>query len=67
MEKIFNNTIIFVITFVFVTNTLFSLMLIIYALYAKYSGLAIPGSSGLIIIVALFSGIILMTIGITGV
>ena len=46
---------------------LFSLMLIIYALYAKYSGLAIPGSSGLIIIVALFSGIILMTIGITGV
>lgn len=44
-----------------------SLGLIIYALYAKFTEIAIPGSSGLIIIVALFSGIILMTIGITGV
>ena len=40
--------------------------LIIYALYAKFSGAAIPGSSGIIIVVAFFSGMILTTIGITG-
>lgn len=45
---------------------LFSFILIIYALYAKFSGAAIPGSSGIIIVVAFFSGMILTTIGITG-
>ena len=45
---------------------LFSFILIIYALYAKFSGSAIPGSSGIIIVVAFFSGMILTTIGITG-
>ena len=45
---------------------LFSLILIIYALYLKFTNLAVPGSSGVIITVAFFSGIILTTIGITG-
>ena len=45
---------------------LFSLILIIYALYAKFTGIAIPGSSGVIITVAFFSGTILTTIGIVG-
>ena len=44
----------------------FSFILIIYALYAKFADLAIPGSSGVIITVSFFSGIILTTIGITG-
>ena len=45
---------------------LFSLVLIIYALYSKFIGTAIPGSSGIIIALAFFSGMILTTIGITG-
>lgn len=45
---------------------LFSFFLIIYALYAKFSGAAIPGSSSIIIALAFFSGMILTTIGITG-
>lgn len=45
---------------------MFSFVLIIYALYAKFLGLAIPGSSSVIITVAFFSGTILTTIGITG-
>ena len=45
---------------------LFSFILIAYALYAKFSNLAIPGSSGVIITVAFFSGVILSTIGVTG-
>ena len=45
---------------------LFSFILIIYAFYAKFVDIAIPGSSGVIIVVAFFSGIILTTIGITG-
>ena len=44
----------------------FSFILIIYALYAKFVNVAIPGSSGVIIIVSFFSGVILTTIGITG-
>ena len=45
---------------------LFSFVLILYALYAKFFNLAIPGSSSVIITVAFFSGVILTTIGITG-
>jgi len=44
----------------------FSFILIIYALYSKLIGTAIPGSSGIIIALAFFSGMILTTIGITG-
>ena len=45
---------------------LFSFVLIIWAFYAKITGIAIPGSSGVIITVTFFSGMILTTIGITG-
>ena len=45
---------------------LFSFILILYAFYAKFFDLAIPGSSSVIITVAFFSGVILTTIGITG-
>tara|TARA_B100001245_G_scaffold236272_1_gene226538 strand:- start:2198 stop:3160 length:963 start_codon:yes stop_codon:yes gene_type:complete len=52
--------------FIGLFSILFSFILIIYALYTKFSGAAIPGSSGIIIVVAFFSGMILTTIGITG-
>ena len=45
----------------------FSLILIIYALYAKFNGLAVPGSTGIILTVSFFSGIILVTLGIIGI
>ena len=45
---------------------LFSFVLIVWAFYAKITDIAIPGSSGVIITVAFFSGMILTTIGITG-
>ena len=44
-----------------------SLILICYALWSKFSGAAIPGSSGVIIAISFFSGIILTTIGIMGI
>tara|TARA_B100000029_G_C17244224_1_gene840239 strand:+ start:8 stop:682 length:675 start_codon:yes stop_codon:yes gene_type:complete len=44
-----------------------SLILIIYAFYAKFSNLAIPGSSGVLIAISFFSGTILTTIGIIGI
>ena len=40
--------------------------MIIYALYSKFANVAIPGSSGVIITVSFFSGVILTTIGVTG-
>ena len=45
---------------------LFSFILIIYMLYGKITNIVIPGSSSVIITVAFFSGVILTTIGITG-
>jgi|LWDU01.1.fsa_nt_gi dolichol-phosphate mannosyltransferase len=45
----------------------FSFLLIIYAIYHKFFGTAVPGSSGTIIAISFFSGIILTTIGIIGV
>ena len=45
---------------------IFSFILIIYALYSKFANVAIPGSSGVIITVSFFSGVILTTIGVTG-
>ena len=45
----------------------FSLILIVYAFYSKISGIAIPGSSGVLIAISFFSGIILMSIGIIGI
>jgi len=52
--------------FVGLFSILFSFVLIIYALYSKLIGTAIPGSSGILIALAFFSGMILTTIGITG-
>ena len=46
---------------------LFSLILIVYAVYSKIAGIAIPGSSGILIAISFFSGIILMSIGIIGI
>ena len=45
---------------------IFSLILIVYAFYLKFTGSAVPGSSGIIITVAFFSGMILTSIGIVG-
>ena len=42
-------------------SLLFSVGLIAYALYAKFNNLAIPGTTGIIIAVSFFSGILLFT------
>ena len=44
-----------------------SLILIIYALYLKFSNLSVPGSAGIIIVTSFFSGIILLFLGIIGI
>ena len=46
---------------------LISFLLIIYALYLKFSNLAIPGSTSIIIAISFFSGILLFTLGIIGI
>lgn len=46
---------------------LLSFLLIIYALYAKFNGLAVAGTTGIIITISFFSGIILITLGIIGI
>ena len=46
---------------------LFSFLLIIYALYAKFNGLAVAGTTSIIITISFFSGIILITLGIIGI
>tara|TARA_Y100000817_G_scaffold212922_1_gene167315 strand:+ start:115 stop:1050 length:936 start_codon:yes stop_codon:yes gene_type:complete len=46
---------------------LFSIFLIFYALYAKLAGLAVPGTTGILIVVSFFSGALLSTIGIMGI
>ena len=46
---------------------LFSLVLIIYALIDKYYGNAVLESTGILIAVSFFSGIILSTMGIMGI
>ena len=48
-------------------SLLFSISLIVYALYAKYIGIAVLGSSSIIITISFFSGILLLTIGIVGI
>jgi dolichol-phosphate mannosyltransferase len=48
-------------------SIIFSIFLIIYALFAKFNGVAIPGSSGIIITISFFSGILLFTLGIIGI
>ena len=46
---------------------LFSIILIVYALYIKLTGLAVPGTTGILIVVSFFSGALLSTIGILGI
>ena len=46
---------------------LISFLLIIYSLYLKFSNLAIPGSTSIIIAISFFSGILLFTLGIMGI
>ena len=48
-------------------SLLFSISLIVYALYAKYIGIAVAGSTSIIITISFFSGILLLTIGIVGI
>ena len=48
-------------------SILFSFSLILYTLYTKFTGLAVPGTAGIIITISFFSGIILFTLGITGI
>ena len=48
-------------------SLLFSVLLIVYALYAKFNDLAIPGTTGILIAVSFFSGILLFTLGIMGI
>ena len=46
---------------------LFSIFLIFYALYIKLVGLAVPGTTGILIVVSFFSGALLSSIGIMGI
>ena len=48
-------------------SIIISVLLIIYALYLKFSNLAIPGSTSIIIAVSFFSGILLFTLGVIGI
>ncbi len=48
-------------------SLLFSVGVIAYALYAKFNNLAIPGTTGIIIAVSFFSGILLFNLGIMGI
>jgi len=48
-------------------SILISFALIIYALICKILNLAIPGSSGIIVTISFFSGVMLLTIGIMGI
>ena len=48
-------------------SLLLSIALVVYALFAKFNGLAIPGSTGIIITISFFSAILLLTIGIMGI
>ena len=48
-------------------SIIFSIILIFYALYSKFLGIAAPGSTGIIITISFFSGILLFTIGIIGI
>ncbi len=48
-------------------SIVFSICLIIYALYMKFTNIAVPGTAGIIITISFFSGIVLLTLGIIGV
>jgi len=50
-----------------VLSILISFFLVIYALYAKFSGIAVPGTTSVIIAISFFSSIILFSIGLAGI
>ena len=48
-------------------SLLTSIFLIAYALFTKFSGLAVPGTTGILIATSFFSGILLFTLGLIGI
>ena len=48
-------------------SIIFSILLIVYALFAKFNNMTIPGSAGIIITISFFSGILLFTLGVIGI
>lgn len=48
-------------------TSLLAVCLVFYAIVTKFFGVAVPGTSGVLIAVALFNGIVLMTNGIIGI
>ena len=48
-------------------SIIISFLLVIYALFLKFSNLAIPGSTSILIAISFFSGILLFTLGIIGI
>jgi glycosyltransferase involved in cell wall biosynthesis len=48
-------------------SLIFSILLILFALYSKFTGIAVPGSTGVIITISFFSGVLLFTMGIIGI
>lgn len=48
-------------------SIIFSILLILYAFYMKFTNIAVPGTAGIIITISFFSGIILLSIGVTGI
>ena len=48
-------------------SLIFSILLILFALYSKFTDIAVPGSTGVIITISFFSGVLLFTMGIIGI
>ena len=48
-------------------SLLTSIFLIAYALFTKFNGLAVPGTTGILIATSFFSGILLFTLGLMGI
>ena len=46
---------------------IYKTFLIFYAIYAKIAGLAVPGTTGILIAISFFSGALLSTMGIMGI
>jgi len=54
------------ILFLSMVGLVLAFAIAIYAIYTKLSGLAVPGSAGILLLVTVFSSLILMSIGILG-
>ena len=48
-------------------SIIFSIILIFYAFYMKFTDIAVPGTAGIIITISFFSGVILLSVGVTGI